>query len=128
MSTIRKGNDKLTRFYTGMPTYNSFVAFVNYIEPKALHLQPWRGSETAKLDEAVSAEVSSSRRKGFSSLPVAEQLFAVLIKLRRGLESLDVSIRFKISETTYSRMFTTWITFLSKELRLLFPFPSRHLV
>ena len=128
MSTILKGNDKLTRFYTGMPTYNSFVAFVNYIEPKALHLQPWRGSETAKLDEAVSAEVSSSRRKGFSSLPVAEQLFAVLIKLRRGLESLDVSIRFKISETTYSRMFTTWITFLSKEFRLLFPFPSRHLV
>ncbi|XP_065914421.1 uncharacterized protein [Dysidea avara] len=128
VSTILKGNDKLTRFYTGMPTYNSFVAFVNYIEPKALHLQPWRGSETAKLDEAVSAEVSSSRRKGFSSLPVAEQLFAVLIKLRRGLESLDVSIRFKISETTYSRMFTTWITFLSKELRLLFPFPSRHLV
>ena len=77
----------------GMPTYNSFVAFVNYIEPKALHLQPWQGSETAKLDEAVSAEVSSSRRKGFSSLPVAEQLFVVLIKLRRGLESLDVSVR-----------------------------------
>lgn len=37
----------------------------------------------------------------------------------------DVCVRFKISEGTYSRLFTTWICFLSKELRLLFPFPSR---
>ena len=114
-----------------MTTYDSFVAFVKYLEPKALHLQPWRGSETVRLDdEMISAEELSSRMKFvcFSCLSVANQLFAVLIKLRRGLESLDVSIRFKISETTYSRMLTTWITFLSKELRLLFPFPSRQQV
>ena len=61
-------------------------------------------------------------------MSVGNQLFAVLIRLRRGLESLDVCIRFKISETTYSRMFTTWILFLSKELRALFPFPSRQQV
>ena len=131
MSTILEGNDKLTRFYTGMPTYDTFVAFVKYLEPKALHLQPWRGSETARLDdEVISIEELSLRKKSvcFACLSVANQLFAVLIKLRRGLESLDVSIRFKISETTYSRMFTTWITFLSKELRLLFPFPSRQQV
>lgn len=131
VSTILEGNDKLTRFYTGMPTYDTFVAFVKYLEPKALHLQPWRGSETARLDdEVISIEELSLRKKSvcFACLSVANQLFAVLIKLRRGLESLDVSIRFKISETTYSRMFTTWITFLSKELRLLFPFPSRQQV
>ena len=80
VSTMLEGNDKLTRFYTGMPTYNSFVAFVNYIEPKALHLQPWRGSETTMLDEAVAVEELSSQRKGFPCLPVAPQLFAVLIK------------------------------------------------
>jgi len=39
--SVLEGNDKLTQFYTGMPTYNSFVAFINYIEPKALQLQPW---------------------------------------------------------------------------------------
>jgi len=41
---------------------------------------------------------------------------------------MDVCVRFKISEATYSRLFTTWITFLSKELRLLFPFPSKKQV
>ena len=50
------------------------------------------------------------------SLFVANQLFAVLIRVRRGLELLDVCVQFKMSETTYSRMFTTWILFLSKEL------------
>ena len=103
MSTILEGNDKLTRFYTGMPTYDTFVAFVKYLEPKALHLQSWRGSETARLDdEVINIEELSLRKKSvcFACLSVANQLFAVLIKLRRGLESLDVSIRFKISETT----------------------------
>ena len=54
----------------------------------------------------------------------SNQLFAVLIRLQRGLESLDVCTRFKISETTYSRMFSTWILFLSKELQALFPTAS----
>ena len=41
---------------------------------------------------------------------------------------MDVCVRFQISEATYSRLFTTWITFLSKELQLLFPFPSKEQV
>lgn len=125
VSTVLEGNDKLTRFYTGMPSYESFIAFAGYLEPKALHLQAWRGSETSDNRES-SRERKSSRC--FSSLSISNQLFAVLIRLRRGLESLDVCTRFKISEATYSRMFTTWIIFLSKELRLLFPFPSKQQV
>ena len=57
-----------------------------------------------------------------------DQLFAVLIRLRRGLDAIDVCIRFGIIELTYSHMFATWVIFLSKELRLLFPFPSRQQV
>ena len=30
------GEDNLTRFYTGFPSYHSFKSFVTYIEPKAL--------------------------------------------------------------------------------------------
>ena len=110
-----------------MPIYESLIAFSNYLEPKALHLQAWRGSQT--LDNR-STESSVQRKpfRCFSNLSVCNQLFAVLIRLRRGLESLDVCTRFKISEATYSRMFTTWKIFLSKELRLLFPFPSRQQV
>ena len=49
------------------------------------------------------------------------QLFAMSIKLRRGLKLLDVCTRFKITETTYnhmfstySRMFSTWVLFYQK--------------
>ena len=34
LSTILEGNDKLTQFYTGMPTYDTFVAFVKCLEKK----------------------------------------------------------------------------------------------
>jgi len=35
IETLLKGNDKLARYYTGFPTYNSFMAFSDYLEPKA---------------------------------------------------------------------------------------------
>ena len=105
-----------------MPTYDTFLALVEYLEPKALQLRSWRSGETSRSN---TMDQKGSFSRCFTSLSIANQLFAVLIRLRRGLDSLDVCIRFKISETTYSRMFTTWILFLSKELRILFPFPSR---
>ena len=33
---VLKGNNKLTRFYTGMPSYHLFLALAEYLEPKAL--------------------------------------------------------------------------------------------
>ena len=125
---ILLGNDKLTRYYTGLPSYGSFVALAEYLEPKALHLQSWRGGSETGISSANEGDLQQrgSNSRCFASLSIANQLFAVLIRLRRGLESLCVCVRFGISETTYSRMFTTWILFLSRELRALFPFPSRQ--
>ena len=89
VETVLKGNDKVTRFYTRMPTYGTFLALVEYLEPKALQLRAWRSSETSTSNAMdVSCQRGSSSR--FTSLSVANQLFAVLIQLRRGLDSLDV--------------------------------------
>ena len=46
VETVLKGNDRLTRFYTGMPSYDSYLALAVYLEPKALQLRAWRSSET----------------------------------------------------------------------------------
>ena len=73
--TILEGNDKLTRFYTGLPTYDSFIALVNYLEPKAMELISWNGSKTK-------GEAEIEGRPGvrcFASLTIADQLFSVLI-------------------------------------------------
>ena len=124
VKAILEGNDKLTHFYTGLPTYDSFIALVTYLEPKAMELRPWNGSKTRGEDE----KAGQSGVRCFTSLTIADQLFSILIRLRRGLDAMDVCVRFQISEATYSQLFTTWITFLSKELRLLFPFPSKEQV
>ena len=116
---LLEGNDKLTRFYTGMPTYDSFMALVEYLEPKAKEMRVWKGTNTKTEEKQQGSQC-------FSNLSTANQLFAILIRLRLGLLITDISTRFKIPEATYSRMFTTWICFLSKELRLIFPFPSRE--
>ena len=79
-----------------------------YLEPKALQLRAWRSSETvvsSNMDELCHRRSTS---QCYMSLFVANQLFAVLIRVRRGLELLDVCVQFKMSETTYSHMLTTW--------------------
>ena len=42
---LLKDNDKLTRFYTGMPTYNSFIAL------KAKEMRVWKGSGTKTVEK-----------------------------------------------------------------------------
>ena len=50
---ILEGNDKLARFYTGMPTYDSFLALEEYLELKALQLRAWRAMRQAQAQTAA---------------------------------------------------------------------------
>ena len=40
VETLLKGNDKLTRYYTGLPTYDSFMVFADYLQLKAQKMIP----------------------------------------------------------------------------------------
>ena len=97
---VLKDNNKLTRLYTGMPTCDSFFAVVEYLEPKAKEMIAWNSSKTKELN--VCGKLSDPRC--FSSMSIANQFFSVLIRLRLGLLAADVCIRFKISESMYSRL------------------------
>ena len=97
-----KDNNKLTRFYTGLPTYDIFLGLVDYLKPIVKVMRSWKGSST-------NIEEKQHGLQCFSNLSVANQLFSILIRLRLGLLITDVSTRFKISEATYSCMFSTWI-------------------
>ena len=114
-----KDNDKKTRFYTGLPVYGVFVALLTYLQTKAVKLREWRG------EHETSAEYSSRGQKPWATIPVAEQFFSVLVRLRLGLRGQDIADRMGIPEGTFSKLFSTWIIFLSRELTLLFPWPSR---
>ena len=89
VETVLKGSDKLTRFYTGLPTYDVFLALVEYLEPKALQLRAWRSSETSTSNNTDGLCQRGCTSRCFTNLSVGNQLFAVLIRLWRGLESLE---------------------------------------
>ena len=52
VETVLEGNDKLTHYYTGLPTYDSFAAFVQYLAPKVVALTPWNGSNTRDIPQS----------------------------------------------------------------------------
>ena len=102
-----KDNDRKTRFYTGLPVYGVFVALLTYLQAKALKLREWR------VEHETSAEYSSRGQKPWATIPVAEQFFSVLVRLRLGLRGQDIADRMGIPEGTFSKLFSTWIMFLS---------------
>ena len=116
-----ENNNGKTKFYTGLPSFSAFSLLCTYLSGKAAHLKEWRS------DKSVAC-LPTDQRLGpqpWKDMSIEDQCFAVLVHLRLELSGADAAARFRMSESTYSRVFATWVVFLSKELKLLFPWPSR---
>ena len=113
MLNLIENKDGKTRFYTGLPNYEVFQVLVTNFEPKVIRARLWQGRRTKDDDN----DMETGRK---SKLSVAEELLAVLMRLRLGLLLQDIADRFGVSVSTMSRIFTTWIRLLSVELRQLF--------
>lgn len=111
-----KGNDDKFKFYTNLPNYQIFKALVDYLKTrtKPSGLVYWRGQETSTT--------SSQRARGGPDrkFEFEEEFFITLVKLKTGNFNEDLAHTFDTSPATISRIFTTWINFLSKELKVLF--------
>ena len=83
----------LVFIHAGLPSYKCFIAFVEYLQPKAVALTPaWNGRNTKEVSKKETQLISQT----FARLPVADQLFFMLIRLRCGLDALDVcSLQFQ---------------------------------
>ena len=95
---ILAGNDKLTNFHIGLPTYNAFMSLVEYLEPKARNMIAWNSSQIEELD--LNGKQGGSRC--FHSMSVANQLFSVIICWKLSLLVADVCVCFGDSEGTYT--------------------------
>ncbi|XP_062568027.1 uncharacterized protein LOC134233958 [Saccostrea cucullata] len=113
-------DDGKTKYYTGLPSFAVFTWLFNFLRPKAERMRYWVGSNTD--------QDSDRQRVSTGSLGLIDQLFAVLIRLRLGLFTSDLAYRFCISESTFSKYFSTWISLLSCELKSLNPFPTRDII
>ena len=61
-------------------------------------------------------------------MPLLEQFFLTLVRLRLGLYEFDLANRFNISQSTVSRITATWINLLYHTLKGIERFPSWHIV
>lgn len=114
-----KLDDKRFQFWTGFPNYATFKALFDYLDCVALQKKKnWRGSEMKS--KILTSEKTCPRSK----LALEEEFFMVLVCLRVGLTLTDLALRFSLSESSVSKIFTTWVNLLHFYLKDLCQMPS----
>ena len=111
-------NDEAINFYTGFENYQVLAAFFKFLGDDINHLQ-YVGSSSKSTTHA---EARGTPR----ALSPLNEFFLVLCRLRCALLINDLSYRFGISQSTVSRMFTTWINFLYFKFKDINLWPSRQ--
>ena len=61
-------------------------------------------------------------------LPLLEQLFMTLVRLRMAFPELDLTNRFSVSQSTVSRITMTWVNLLYHNFKAIERFPSWDVV
>ena len=113
-----KDDDKAIRFYTGFSSYMSMMICFNFLGPAVAALcyhEKSSGKETSFMGR-------------HRSLTPHNEFFLTLCRLRVGLKEQDLAYRFGISQTTVSRIITTWMDFMFHKFKEIPIWPSRHLV
>lgn len=87
-----KDNDDTFQFWTGMPSYGVFTAFLTYLTPRALSMQYWKGSSKSSTKHYNLNFVNKPGRQ--RKLSLEYELFLTLVRLRTGLLMVDLAARF----------------------------------
>ena len=116
-------DDRKFQFWTGFPNYETFTALFHYLEGVGAigRMRHWRGSEMCSKDPYP------KKAARIAKLTPEEELFMVLVRLRVGLTVTDLSLRFGISESSVSKIFTSWINLLFFHLKDLCEMPESEM-
>ena len=96
LSCILK-NDKKVKFYTGLPTLQSFNDIFNVLQSKVKHMKHWKGPSRVCNPLNYKRVVSKCRK-----LTLKHEFVLTMMKLRLGLLLEDLADRFGISTTLAS--------------------------
>ena len=100
-----EGSDADIRFWTGFYSYDALKIFwEHYVEPNTNSMRYW-SSANAECDAGLKC---GPRRK----LCPIDEMYLVLVKLKRGSANNDLAERFHIHESHVPRLFITWIKLL----------------
>ena len=111
--------------YTGV-TRSKLELLFEFLEPKATDIRLWRGSKNTKRSSKKRA--TEAKKKTISNdgvLTKWEQFVLTLVRTRKGFDVKFLANTLGINPSQVSRIYNTWVTFLSQELSFLVPWPSR---
>ena len=118
-------DDESVKFFTGIPSLACFMMIFNLLKPFAEKLKYWDKNKEKK----VSYQKDSSKKKPGKQrlLTIMEEFILTLVRLRLGLLSRHLTDIFGVSEGSVSKVFTTWICFLSTVFRdILLKWPCKE--
>ena len=99
--TMLKKDDRLTAFYTGLPSYTILMSMFRYT--------------TKRLPESSGNKLTN-----------LQCFLLTLMKLRFNLSNFDFGFRFCIHETTVGRILTKWLQLMDIRMTLLIQWPDRQ--
>ncbi|CAC5404724.1 unnamed protein product [Mytilus coruscus] len=95
-----KSDDVRMKLFTGLQ-YNQFMTLFEFLGESVHKLTYWDGKN-----------IRENAKKGNRKLEPKEELFLTLVRLKRGFNLDVMSHFFRLSSSTVSVVFTTWIQFL----------------
>ena len=116
LSTI-KADDALVRFYTGLPSGQHFDALATFLSDCSKSMPLWSGNSRRGAERRTDAS-------GCRTLSLDDELLLTLMKLQMNSPNQGLAIRFAISPTSVSRIFTTWLMLLYQKLKNSAALPS----
>jgi len=117
-----KCDNNLIKFYTGFNNHETLVAFYEEIlQSDAKVMRQWSGRRSACNYDDIKVGPTFK-------LPLEEQFFMTLVRLRLGLLEYDMAYRFNISQASVSRITNTWINLMFHSFKSIETFPSWHIV
>lgn len=110
--------------YTGV-TRSKLDLLFEFLQPKATDIRVWRGSKKTKTQSKKRAAKKKKTTFKDGVLTKWEQFVLTLVRTRKGFDVIFLADTFGINRSQVSRIYNTWIAFLSQELSFLVPWPSR---
>ncbi|XP_021373838.1 uncharacterized protein LOC110463521 [Mizuhopecten yessoensis] len=120
----RFSTDEYTlNMYTGFKSYACLKAVFESLQPTAFTMTRWSQIQRKRL--GVDSKEDPFRCE---TLPLIDQFFLFLCRIRQGHNEHDLAIRFGVSTSTVSRLLITWVNYLYFMLGSLPIWPSKSRV
>ena len=114
---------------TCLPNKSTLLSLFKFLEPKTNRMRYWEGSEKVISTKVPRHYKKLSKKSGpEKKLCTLDELVLTLMKLRLDINFEFLADLFGVSQGTCSKIFNTWIKFLSKELRPLIFWPDKDIV